>query len=140
MKIENTKLEDSKLWKNIFEVAKQIFIDIEALAEDDKYPYGYDLKADASSALHTAAEAAGSIDPRDQVWQLGIVRSKLFGLKSTLKLTYGVQILPANPELMVLLDESIKLIDANAALAPKLIRDWHKLFDTPPKNSGQERA
>jgi len=139
LKIENSKLEDSKLWSNIFEISKQLFDDVDALSEDDKFPYGYDLKSDSNTALHTAAEAAGSIDPRDHVWQLGQVRSKLFGLKSTLKLAYRVDILQANPELMVLIDDSIKLIDADATSAPKLIREWHKLFENPPKTTNQER-
>ncbi len=134
MKPKYNRLEDSKIWKNVFEISKQVQGEYEALHADDKFPYEYDLKHDAISCVKYAAEAAGSLDPRDCTWQLGLLRSRLFAVKSTLKMVYGSKLLDVNVELMVLIDKTIKLIDAEASGLPAEIKHWQKSFETPKRN------
>lgn len=133
MKPKYHKLEDSPVWKNLFLISKKVQEEYEALPEDDKFPYEYDLKHEAIACLKYAAEAAGSIDPRDRTWQLGLTRSRLFSVKSTLKLIYGYRLLDVNPELMVLIDDTVKLIDAEAEELPVKIKEWQKAFDLPKR-------
>lgn len=133
MKPKYGRLEDSQIWKNIFELTKQVQGEYDALPEDDKFPYEYDLKSEAIACLKYAAEAAGSIDPRDRTWQLGLTRSRLFSVKSTLKLIYGYKLLDVNPELMVLIEDTVKLIDAESSVMPTQLKEWQKAFDLPKR-------
>ncbi len=133
MKPKYSKLEDSQVWNNIFEISKQVQGEYETLHDDDKFPYEYDLKNEAISCVKYAAEAAGSLDPRDRAWQLGLARSKLFAVKSTLKLIYGYKLLDVNPELMVLIDSTVKLIDTETKELPAQLKDWQKTFDMPAR-------
>lgn len=133
MKAKYARLEDSPIWKNIFEISKQVQEEYEALPDEDKFPYEFDLKNEAIACVKHAAEAAGSIDPRDQTWQLGLTRSRLFAVKSTLKLIYGYKLLDVNPELMVLIDNTVKLIDAETKKLPEEIKQWQKAFELPQR-------
>lgn len=119
-------LEDSKLWKKCCKIGEIMHAFLGSLPEDENYPMGYKCRQYSFDVSSCVAEAIGSIDPRDKVWQLGRARSVLFAAKDAYKQASQKNYIKLDPDFMVLVEEATVLIDEEIEACRKDIPRWYK--------------
>lgn len=133
MKARYKKLEDSPLWKLSFEIAKTMLALCSEFPEDENYGLETQIRRSAREIPNAVAEAHGSLDPRDTVWQLGKARSAFFAAKSTLKLCFSEKLFEVDPDLMVNIEKAVAEIDNEVATFEEKKDKWYATMDPKEK-------
>lgn len=120
------KLEDNKLWQQVMQIAVDAYATVADLPEEEQYDMKSRVHQNAFMATDAVAAAGGSLDPRDQVWFLGKARAYLFSIKSAYVLAHKTGELPDKSEIMVLIEQSVKLIDQELQGTDAAIQKWYE--------------
>lgn len=125
------KIEDSKLWKQIEAISKELYEVIDLVPEEESFPVKFKLKQYALDIGSWTAEGLGSIDPRDAVWQFGKARSALFGARNSYKNVATQKFITIKPELMVLIEDATEELDKVIESIRTDIPNWYKEMGNP---------
>jgi hypothetical protein len=117
------KIEDSPLWRAVSKIARDSYNTYSALS-DDHWNLRSKLEANAVDVTNDVAEACGSLDPRDVKWSLGHARKDLFSLKNAYSLAFHTGVIEPQPEVMVAIDDAVKLIDKEIASLGNAFKRW----------------
>jgi len=124
-------IENKKLTELLSKIGTSMYAYSEELPEDEKWNICAKLRNRSSDAISWAAEASGSIDPRDIKWALGKSRASLAVVKATYKHACNVGLLTLNPEIMVWSEQAMKEIDLLIKNATADIPSWFVEMDPP---------
>jgi four helix bundle protein len=127
------KLEDSKLWKALYDFAVTVFEIAEELPKEEDFRAKYSMKYAAFSITQFSASAVGALDPRDIKWALSKVRSYLFEIKNTLKFGRSTNGTEVDPEMMLKIDYLVNELDKEINISTKNIPSWLEEMTTEPK-------
>jgi four helix bundle protein len=131
------KLEDSVLWKKVTEIAVDTYSLITELPREEEWDMKARLHQHAFAVTNEVAEAYGSLDPRDSKWLLSKARGNLFAIKSAYVLGYKTGELPEQSEVMVLINQSVRLIDTELQNIDVAIQGWYEALRD---KTGQQEA
>lgn len=111
MKAQSNKLESDKLWREgteIFDFMEQL---IPELPAEEKDMIEFKLHRNGFHLTSSLAEAGGSKDWRDKLFQLQKARKELFGIKNAYLMASKLQYISISPEIMVKIDKLVSDID-----------------------------
>ncbi len=126
MKIASQIVESAELMKhteNISVIAHDL---MDQLPEEGAWDIESKLRYASVDIVTDIANACGSLDPRDSLYKLGHARGLLFEIMSTLKIAHRLRLLELQPELMLEIEQTIAMLDKEAARLPKVARQWLK--------------
>jgi hypothetical protein len=119
------KLEDSELWKAMYDLARDVFSSFDELPKEEDFQLKFALRSDCFTISSSSASAAGSINPAERLSHLSNVRSALFNMKSlfkTARLRYETKI---DPDIMLKIDKLVADIDKEVVEMDQQIHDWN---------------
>ncbi|MDB5184634.1 MAG: rRNA-intervening sequence protein [Candidatus Saccharibacteria bacterium] len=115
---------EAKLEQLSLAISADVYKALDHFSEDEQWGMQTELRHSALDVTTDTAEALGSIDPRDKQYSYGRARKALFVLRATFKLAQRTGIFAVEPDLMVAIQEAIKLIDPEIERATKDIPSW----------------
>jgi four helix bundle protein len=122
------KLEQSQLWKLASELAEFFYSELTQLPEEEKWGMQSKLRQRSFELTSDIAEAVGSIDPRDKAHAYGLSRRSLFGIKNAYILASKAGFLSIDPDVMIKIDKTVALLDAEITGAAANIHAWYEEF------------
>ena len=126
MKIASQIIESAELMKHTENISVMAHDLMEQLPEEGAWDIESKLRYASVDIVTDIANACGSLDPRDSLYKLGHSRGLLFEIMSTLKIAHRLRLLDLQPELMLEIEQTIDLLDKEAARLPKAARQWLK--------------
>lgn len=126
MKIASQIVESAELMKHTENISFMAQNLIDQLPEDGAWDVENKLRYASIEIVTDIANACGSLNPRDSLYKLGHARGLLFEIMSTLKIAHRLRLLDLQPELMLEIDETITILDKEAARLPKMAQQWLK--------------
>jgi four helix bundle protein len=131
--ISAKKLEDDKLWQLASELAEFFYGQLTELPEEEKWGMESKLRQRSFQLTSDIAEGIGSIDPREKMYSYGLARRSLFGIKNVYSLANKTDDLKMDPEVMVKIEETTKLLDQEIMDASANIDAWYEEFENTAK-------
>lgn len=126
MKIASQIIESAELMKHTENISVMAYDLMEQLPEEGAWDIESKLRYASVDIVTDIANACGSLDPRDSLYKLGHARGLLFEIMSTLKIAHRLRLLELQPELMLEIEQTIAVLDKEAARLPKAARQWLK--------------
>jgi hypothetical protein len=120
------KIEDSKLWKDMYSLATFIFSDLDGLPKDEDFQLKFALKNSAHGISNYTASAVGSISPSEQLQHFSMARSALFSMKSAMKSAHSQYNHKIDPDIMLKIDRLVRDIDAEVTAASEALTSWNE--------------
>lgn len=100
------------------------------LPDDEKYPLQYTLKTNSFELTDFVAQAYGSNDPRDAIYKFGNARRCLYALHNALLQVNKQNYSQLNPDIMVLIEQSINDTETALETAKDNIKSYLGVFDS----------